>query len=129
MGAPFTNVTFEFRLPPALMLLAQPGDWNRSPRGAVLNVGRDGSVAVTSFDRHESFARNQVLKVAAAFLRTVDDRLTAHLLIATLFPGNGDRAIRYSIALGARVSITPTLTQAELIAGDDVEQSLNVAAR
>src|SRR5258708_4836636 len=117
MGATPAYVTFEFLLPPVLMLLAQPGTWNRAPRGAALTVGRDGSVAVMSFDRHESFARTQVLKAAAAFLRTVDDRLTAHLLIATLFPGNGDRAIRYSIVLGARVSITPTFTQAELIAG------------
>jgi hypothetical protein len=118
MAAPRAYVTFEFQLPLVLMLRAQPGPWPRAPRGAELGVGRDGRVSVLSYDRSEVYARNQVLKVAAAFLRSVDDRIGAHLLIGTLYPSNGDRAARYSIALGARVSITPTFTQAELIEPD-----------
>jgi len=127
MPAPRAYVTFEFRLPAVLLLRAQPGPWPRAPRGARLDVARDGNVVVTSLDHSETYARNQVLKVASAFLRETDDRIAAHLIIATLYPSNGDRPQRHCIALGARVSITPTSTQAALLEGDDT-CVLNLAA-
>ena len=126
MGPPRRYVTFEFRLPLVLMLCAQPGPWPRAPRGCALDVARDGRVVVTSFDVHESYARKQVLRLAASFLRSVDDKTATMELIATLFPANGDCAIRHSIVLGASVAITPTFTQAALIEGD-AEAALNHA--
>jgi hypothetical protein len=126
MNAPRAYVTFEFRLPMVLMLCAQPGPWSRAPRGTALDVARDGRVVVTSFDRHETYARKQVLRLAAAFLRSVDDKTATMELLATLYPANGDRAIRHSIVLGASVAITPTFTQAELI--EPAEADLNYVA-
>lgn len=126
MNAPRDYVRFEFRLPLVLMLCASPGPWPRAPRGCALDVARDGKVVVTSFDHHETYARKQVLKLAAAFLRSVDDKTATMELLATLHPANGDSALRYSIVLGASVAITPTFTQAELIVGD-AEASLNQA--
>lgn len=110
-----TYVAFRFRLPLVLMLRAQPGPWPRAPRYVTVDVAKDGAVVIETPDQSESYARNQVLKTAAAFLREVDDRIGAHVLIGMLQPGNGAAPIRYSIALGARVSITPSFTQAELL--------------
>lgn len=111
-------VTFRFRLPLVLMLAAQPGLWPRSPRGGEILVDRDGSVLVRSFDRSETYAREQVLRLARAFLREVDDKTACIEIPAMLYPSNGDNPIRYSIALNAKIAITPTLTQAALIEGE-----------
>ncbi len=112
-----TYVTFRFRLPLVLMLAAQPGAWPRAPRGAALDIDRDGSIVVTSFDHLETYAREQVLRLARSFLREVDDKTACIEIPAMLYPSNGDRPIRYSIALNAKIAITPTFTQAALIEG------------
>ena len=118
MAATRPYVTFRFRLPLVLMLSAQPGAWPRAPRGGMLEVDRDGSIIVTSFDHSETYAREQVLRLARSFLREVDDKTACIEIPAMLYPSNGDRPIRYSIALNAKIAITPTFTQAALIEGE-----------
>ena len=111
---------FRFRLPPALLLGAPLGIWPRSTRATVLRVGEDGSITVTSVDHHESYGRDQVLKLAAAFLRAVDRNVPPTVLAATLeAPSTRDRGLgypaRYSIALGAAVSITRVLIEEPVV--------------
>jgi len=106
-------VNFRFRLPDALLLRAPVGEWPRAPRGARLEVGAGGAVTVTSYDSHESFAREQVLRLAASFLRAIDSDVPPTVLPATL--GNGEREQCYAIALGAKVSISRA-SEAPLVA-------------
>jgi hypothetical protein len=110
------HVTFRFRLPPVLMLRAPLGFWPRCPRGVTLDVGEDGNVLVTSVDHHMSYAVDQVQKVAGRFLSSIGADVPMTTLQAFLStPETRRRPItdpaRYSIALGAEVSITRVLIE------------------
>ena len=101
------HVVFRFRLPPVLMLRAEPGEWPRTARGVTLHVKPDGAIAVTSIDHSETFGRRQVLGTAARFLRAIEADAPMTTLAAELSaPSCRARPERYTIALGARVSIT-----------------------
>jgi hypothetical protein len=110
------HVTFRFRLPPALLLRAPLGFWPRAPRGCTLDVGEEGNVLVTSLDRHMSYATDQVLKTAARFLAAIGadaplQRLTGFLSTPATREAGAGHPARYSIALGAKVSITRVLIE------------------
>jgi len=108
-ASPAHHVTFRFRLPPTLMLRAPVGAWPRAPRGASVDVAADGAVVVTSVDRHETYARDQVIKVAARFLGLIDADVPMTALPASLSaPSCRARPEIYAIALGAKVSIART---------------------
>ncbi len=103
------HVILAFRLPSALLLHAAPGIWPRSPRGCTVEVAADGSITVTSFDRHESYATEQVQRVAIAFLRaTVRDAPPTAIAAALSAPSTRARWLGYAITLGAKVSIAQT---------------------
>ena len=102
---PFGQVVFRFRLPTILLLRAEPGAWGRAPRDVRLDVAVDGRVEVSCRNGSESYARTRVLHTAAGFVRSIETNVPALSMGAELTPANGERPIRYSIVLGARVSI------------------------
>lgn len=117
MSSTAHHVVFQFRLPPVLLLHAQPGFWPRAPRGASVNVAGDGRITVTSVDRSEIYARAQVQRVAAAWLRESVRHQAPRAIAATLSaPSCREAPERYAIALDARVSIAKT-AEAPLVAG------------
>jgi hypothetical protein len=97
-------VTFRFTLPAALRPLVVL----TMPRGAVVHAGADGLVTVASLDRSETYARNQVLEVAATLLSALDRGQGAVTFPAVLMPSNGEPPIHYAVSLGAKVSIART---------------------
>ena len=110
------HVTFRFHLPPVLMLRAPIGLWPRSPRGVTLRVADDGDVLITSVDHHMTYAVDQVLKSAARFLGSIGADAPMTSLRGFLSTPATRRTIasdpaRYSIALGAKVSITRVLIE------------------
>jgi hypothetical protein len=120
MASTSHHVTFRFRLPPVLLLRAPLGFWPRTPRGVRLDVGEEGNVLVTSFDHHMTYAVDQVLKCAARFLAAIGADVpmtTLHGFLST--PQTRRTAAsdpaRYSIALGAKVSITRVLIEEKAV--------------
>jgi hypothetical protein len=101
------RMLFVFRLPTALLLFAPTGYWRDVPRGAELCVGPEGSVIVRSFDHHDTYARDQVVKVTQKFFRTFFKNAPATTLPALLTP-HGARPEHYAITLNASVSIART---------------------
>jgi hypothetical protein len=100
------HVVMRFRLPPALLLRAPVGLWERSPRGVIVAVASDGAVTVTGIDHSETFAEQQVLRTAAKFLRAIDARTCPVGFAATLSAPSCRRRPRgYAISFGAKVSI------------------------
>jgi len=121
------HVVFQFRLPPVLLLHAQPGLWPRAPRGASVDVGEDGAVVVTSYDHLETYARDQVLRVACAYLRACVRNAPPVTIRATLSaPSCRQRPVGYAISLGAKVSIAETNARPVVIGAG--EAMLNQAA-
>lgn len=98
-----------FRLPPVLMRGVPIGVWPRAPRNCRLEVEACGTVTVACADALESYATDQVLKTAAAFLRDIDRAAPPTALPACLTPRAGRGApVAYAISLGSRVSIAQT---------------------
>jgi hypothetical protein len=95
------HVVFKFRLPPVLLLHAEPGIWPRSPRGCTVVMTEDGAVTVTSVDHSQTYA--------GAFLRASVRDAPATMLTAELdAPYCRERPVQFQISLGARVSIAQT---------------------
>jgi len=110
------HVSFRFRLPPVLLLRAPLGFWARCPRGVTLDVGEEGNVLVTSVDHHMSYAIETVLKTAGRFLGVIGADVPMTTLHGFLSTPETRRTVasdpaRYSIALGAKVSITRVLIE------------------
>ena len=110
----YHHVRFAFRLPAPLLLLAPRGLWQNTPRGCSLEVAGDGAVTVTSVDGHETYARDQVLRTATRFLRTLGlagrhKGLGPDVIKAELSaPSCRQRPETWVISLGATVSIACT---------------------
>jgi hypothetical protein len=113
------HVIFSFRLPPVLLLHVEPGVWPRSPRGCAVVVAPDGLVTITSVDHLQSYACDQVLRLARQFLAasvkyppltSIDAELSA--------PYCRDRPVQFKISLGAKVSIAQTSTTPLLAASE-----------
>lgn len=123
------HVIFSFALPPALLLHAEPGVWPRSPRGCTVTVGTAGAIEVRSVDHSVSYATDQVLRVAAAYLRaTVRNAppLALHGVLSSPHTrrGGADRPACYSIVLGARVAITHDLLRERVVMAGDEDEPL-----
>ena len=103
-----TPVRFVFRLPPTLLLRAEPGTWRRAPRGVTLEVAGDGAVEVSCTNGSEIYARNLVLQTAGAFVRSIEDNARTLKIRAVLSAPSCRRPIGYMIIIGARVSIART---------------------
>lgn len=101
-------VRFAFRLPPTLLLRAEPGLWADAPRDVTLQVAGDGAVEIRCTNGSERYARTRVLHTAAGFLRSIDQDVPPLSISAVLTPANGERPIRHMITIGACVSIART---------------------
>lgn len=114
------RVCFRFQLPPDLFLRAPVGLWPRSKQGCLVVVEADGAVTITSFDRHLTFACEQVCTMASAFLRSLGRSSLPRAFAATLDgPHCRTRPIDYAISLDARVSIARTRDKPH-VSGDPV---------
>jgi hypothetical protein len=108
------HVVLRFRLPPVLLLHAEPGLWPRSPRGGDLVLLADGAVTVTSQDHHESYGVDQVRRVALQWLRATVRNAPPTSIAATLSSPSlrrrrgPDGHEVYAIVIGAKVSIART---------------------
>lgn len=99
-----------FALPPALALRVPAGRWGPCQHGVRLDVGADGVVAISGYDRFSTAARAAVLDQARRFLAVILDSravalppavTVAQLGVATGC-GTAERPELFSIAFGAR---------------------------
>jgi|ERR1700683_2283069 len=107
-------VLFSFRLPPALLMRARLGDWQRAEPGVVVHVGPSGEVRISARNGSELYARRLATRAAATLLRELGTDRPTLIPDATMVRGNGEREIRYAIAIGSQVVISRAIDTPEL---------------
>jgi hypothetical protein len=108
------TVRFSFKLPSTLMMRARVGDWQRAEPGVVVHVGPSGEVRINARNGSELYARRLATRAAATLLRELQTDRPTLIPDATMVPGNGEREIRYAIAIGSQVLISRAIETPEL---------------
>jgi hypothetical protein len=114
------DLTFRFRLPPALQLTVGPGRWINCIHQARVDVGEDAVVEIRAFNGSELEARRIVFEQTKRFLIAIaggvrklpKENFSGRLTKAS----RPDRYEHYEIVTGAALSITQAIMAPAVVA-------------